>query len=97
MNSPRKDDPQPNRQRVFNLAIAGLLGQVGCVTLLIVLGALFLGLWLDNRFQTRPVITLVVVIASIPVSLLVMFAIVRTGLARIKTQPVEKKQDQTEE
>ncbi len=97
MNSPREDDPKPNRQRVFNLAIAGLLGQVGCITLLIVLGALFLGLWLDSRFQTRPVITLVVVIASIPVSLLVMFAIVRTGLARIKTQPTEKKQDHKEE
>ncbi len=97
MNSPQKDDPQPNKQRVINLAIAGLLGQVGCITLLIVLGALFLGLWLDSQFHTRPILTIVLIIASIPVSLLVMFAIVRTGLSRIKPQRDEKKQDQKEE
>jgi hypothetical protein len=92
-----QDGKQPNRQRVVNLAIVGLLGQVGCITLLIILGALFLGLWLDARFGTRPVITIVVLIASIPISLLIMFAVVRMGLARLKPQSDEIKQDHQKE
>ena len=88
---------QKNRQRIINLAIAGIVGQVGCLTLLIVLGAIFGGLWLDNQFNTRPVITIVLVITSIPVSVLLMLAVVRAGVARIKPQLTEPKKDQEEE
>jgi MFS-type transporter involved in bile tolerance (Atg22 family) len=75
-----------NRQRIVNLAIAGIVGQVGCLTPVIILGAVFGGLWLDARFQTRPVITIVLLIASIPVSLVIMFAVVRAGIKRIRPQ-----------
>lgn len=88
---------QQNNQRIINLAIAGLLGQVGCITLLIVLGSLFAGLWLDAHFHTRPVITLVLVVVSIPISLLIMFAVVRGGLARIKPQVNDQTNHQKEE
>lgn len=93
MTLPQGSEPN-NRRRLLSIALVVILIQVGCLTLAIILGALFGGLWLDNRFQTRPVITLVLLVASIPISLVIMFAVVRKGLARIKPQLNEFKEDQ---
>jgi hypothetical protein len=75
------------KQYWLNLTLAGVAGQVGCVTLVIVLAAVLGGLWLDNRFQTRPVFTLVLIVGSIPVSLIIMLFIVRLVTSKIKTEP----------
>ena len=78
-------NPQPKTGKYWlNLTLAGMAAQVGCLTLVIVLVALFGGLWLDARFATQPVITLVLVFASIPVSLILMFVIARSAAAKIK-------------
>ncbi|WP_322507396.1 AtpZ/AtpI family protein [Anaerolinea sp.] len=77
--------PKPDRSRYWlNLTLAGFAAQAGCATLVIILGAVLGGLWLDAQFQTRPLITLILVFASIPVSLLVMFFIVRSTTSKIK-------------
>jgi len=80
------------KQFIFNLALAALVGQVGCLTLLIVLGAVFGGLYLDNRFGSRPWFTLSLVLGSIPISLAVMFFVSRTAIRRIKTQASAKEE-----
>lgn len=67
-----------------SVVLGAVVGQVGCLTLVIVLAALFGGLWLDRMFGTKPVITLVLMIASIPVTLIVMFWIVRKATARLQ-------------
>jgi len=85
MTLPPGDD-RPDRRRLLNIAILTIIAQVGCLTLVIILGAMFGGLWLDNQFQSKPVITIVLLVASIPVSLLVMFWVVRKGLARVQFQ-----------
>lgn len=75
----------PNqRQKRINLALAAVVGQVGCITLLIVVGAVFLGLWLDSLWGTKPWALVVSVVLSIPASLASMFAIVRAVLKKIK-------------
>ena len=80
--------PKPDRRQYWlNLTLAGIAGQVGCLTFLIVLIALFGGLWLDARFQTKPVFTIGLIIASIPVSLVLMFTIVRLATSKIKAGP----------
>ncbi len=61
-----------------NLALAGMLSQVGCVTVVIVVGALFAGLWVDSLFNTRPVFTILFLLASIPVS---VYSLVRVALS----------------
>jgi hypothetical protein len=81
------DQKPDRRQQWLNLTLAGAAGQVGCVTLIIVIAAVLGGLWLDSRFQTRPVFTLVFLIASIPVSLGAMLYIVRLVTSKIKTNP----------
>jgi hypothetical protein len=80
---PKKD----NKQYWLNLTLAGAAGQVGCVTLIIILAAVLGGLWLDSRFQTRPFFTLVLLVASIPVSLFAMLYIVRLVTSKIKAGP----------
>jgi F0F1-type ATP synthase assembly protein I len=55
-------------------------------TLIIVLASVFGGLWLDERFNTKPVFTLALLFAGIPVSVLVMLAVARRTLARLKDQ-----------
>lgn len=74
-------------QPAVNLALAGFAGQVGCLTLAIVLAALFAGLWLDNQFHTRPLFTLVLVIGSVPVTLFVMFRAALGAITRIRPAP----------
>lgn len=71
-----------------NLLIV-MIGQVGCLTLVIILVSVLLGLWLDGMFGTKPVITLALLFAGIPVSVLVMLGVARRTLARLK-ENVEK-------
>jgi F0F1-type ATP synthase assembly protein I len=44
----------------------------GCLTAVGTLLALFLGLWLDQQLGTRPMFTLGLVLASVPVTLILM-------------------------
>lgn len=72
------------RQGAF---LAEGVAQIGCLTVVIVIAALVAGLWLDNRLGTRPWLTLGLVLASIPVSLV---ALVYTALSigrRAQTPP----------
>ncbi len=66
------------------MALLGVIGQVGCLTLVIILVALVAGLWLDNQFQTRPLFALVLVLASVPVTIFLMFRVVLSFAPRIQ-------------
>jgi F0F1-type ATP synthase assembly protein I len=72
------------KQKLINLTIAGVVSQVGCVTLVIILGALFLGLFLDQHTGSRPWFTIGLVLGSIPISLLVMVIISLAAVKKIK-------------
>lgn len=86
---------QPDsKQRFINLTIAAVVGQIGCLTLVIVLAAVFGGLWLDAHFNSKPAFTIGLLIVSIPVSLLLMLVIVRSAIAKIKTGPAQSKNSQ---
>jgi F0F1-type ATP synthase assembly protein I len=80
-NPPGKPD---RKQYLTNLTLAGMVGQVGCLTLVIVLGAVFLGLWIDLQLGTKPWFTIGLVLVSIPVSLVVMLLVARAAISKIK-------------
>ena len=69
---------------ILNTLLIVMIGQVGCLTLIIILASVFGGLWLDNMFGTKPVFTLALLFAGIPVSVLVMLVVARRTLARLK-------------
>jgi hypothetical protein len=71
-------------EKALKMTLAGVIGQVGCVTLLIIAIALFAGLWLDNQLHTRPIFTLVLVLASVPLTLFLMFRIVLSVAPKIQ-------------
>jgi F0F1-type ATP synthase assembly protein I len=92
-------DVQPKGDRgryAFNLTMAAVAGQVGCLTLAVIFIALFGGLWLDNYFQTRPMITIILMIGSVPVTLVAMFFVVRATTARMMPT-AEQDQEPAEE
>ena len=92
----QRPEPQLGRKQYWlNLTLAGAAGQVGCVTLVIIIAAVLGGLWLDARFQTRPIFTLILLIASIPVSLVAMLYIVRLVTSKIKANPPEEILDES--
>ena len=69
---------------ILNTLLVVMVGQVGCLTLIIILASVFGGLWLDRTFGTKPVFTLVLLFAGIPVSVIVMLVVARRTLARLK-------------
>jgi hypothetical protein len=79
---------------ILSTLLIVMIGQVGCLTLIIILASVFAGLWLDNLFGTKPVITLVLLFAGIPISVFVMLFVARRTLIRLKTE--EEKEKNTE-
>jgi F0F1-type ATP synthase assembly protein I len=79
-------------RRILNTLLVVMVGQVGCLTLIIILASVFGGLWLDKTFGTKPVFTLALLFAGIPISVLVMLVVARRTLARLKEQ-AEKEKD----
>ncbi len=68
---------------------------VAGLTLAIIFAALLAGLWLDQILNSKPLLTIIFVLLSIPVTLFLTFRVVRTATARI--QPGTKKDVAEEE
>jgi len=88
-----QNSEQPNKNRaryIFNLTLAAVAGQVGFLTLCIIFVALFGGLWMDKRFDTKPLFTVMLMLLSVPVTLVMMFWVVRNATARIRAIPPKK-------
>ena len=72
------------RNSMVSTLLIVVIGQVGCLTLAVILASVFGGLWLDKIFDTKPVFTLALLFAGIPVSVFVMLTVARKTLARLK-------------
>ncbi len=64
--------------------VVSLVGQIGCITIIIILAAGFLGRWLDGQFQTGRNFTLWLILLSFPVTLIIMYLIVRVTIRGIE-------------
>jgi F0F1-type ATP synthase assembly protein I len=82
-----------NRQGISNNFLIALITQVGCLTLVIILASLLGGLWLDKTFGTRPLFTLLLLLAGTPLSVIVMLSVARRAIAKIKSQSQKKDGD----
>lgn len=71
-----------------------MIGQVGCLTLVVIMASVFLGLWLDGMFDTKPVFTLILLFAGIPVSVLLMLFVSRRTLARLQEKYETKEKEE---
>jgi 4-amino-4-deoxy-L-arabinose transferase-like glycosyltransferase len=80
----------------FNLALAIVAGLVGILTVLIILLAFLGGRWLDNQFGNDGLFTVILMIASVPVTLIVMFWVVKSVTARFARPPVQNSEQKEE-
>ncbi len=92
----QQKQPITSKQRLLNLTIVGLVSQIGCLTLLIIIAALLGGMFLDSRLQTKPWFTIGLLVGSIPVSLVIMVFLVRSALKKLKVdKPKEAIQEES--
>ena len=87
MNEPQKSPGSDLSDSLFNATTAVVLGQVGFLTLVIILAAVGIGLFLDRQFDTKPLITIILILGSIPVSLFITVRTVKRVLKRPTVKP----------
>ncbi|MEW6030013.1 MAG: AtpZ/AtpI family protein [Chloroflexota bacterium] len=75
-----------DRRNIINTVLTVMIGQVGCLTLVVILASVFGGLWLDERFDTKPLFTLILLFAGIPLSVILMLVVARKTIAKIKSK-----------
>jgi F0F1-type ATP synthase assembly protein I len=86
---------QNRRTGMISTLLIVVIGQVGCLTLVVILASVFGGLWLDNTFGTKPVFTLVLLFAGIPLSVFLMLYVSRKSLARLKEKYEAEEKEKT--
>lgn len=74
--------------------IAGIIGQIGCLTVLIITIALIAGIFLDNALDTGRLFTLLFVVGSVPITL---YTTVRISLMAVERLQQSKSSGKTEE
>ena len=84
-------NPQTHdKNNKINLPIVGILSQVGVLTIVIIIGFLLVGMFLDSRLNTKPWFTIGLIIASVPVSLVVMVIVAKAMVKKIRPEKSSK-------
>ena len=79
-----------NPRNIINAVLIAMVGQVGCLSLVIILLSVLGGLWLDNALGTKPLFTLILLLAGIPLSVVLMLYVGRKAIAKLKSQSESK-------
>jgi F0F1-type ATP synthase assembly protein I len=102
MSLPEKDQKY-RLQSNANLSAAGLAGQLGCVIPAIIVVAVLGGVWLDKYFDTGHALTILFLVASLPLSIFLTFKMAMRAVKNINEtmkppaspQPSQPKEDET--
>jgi hypothetical protein len=82
----------------FNARALTVGGEVGCLTLIIVILAVFGGIWLDRILGTKPLFTISLVLISAPLSLVLTYWIAKRAVKDINpSSVVQTKPGQSQE
>jgi len=86
-----EDDNQNSFKSAVTITVIG----VAVITFVVIFVALFAGLWLDKLLNSRPVFTVVLVIISIPVTILLMLRLVKVATSRIKPTQIKSSKEES--
>lgn len=78
--------PERKKTSTVNTILVVMIGQVGCLTLAVLFLSVLGGLWLDSLFGTKPIITVSLLLAGIPISVVLMIIVARRTLAKLKSR-----------
>jgi NADH:ubiquinone oxidoreductase subunit H len=84
MEPPRHVPDQDRSRYSFGAILSIVTGMVVIVVGLSVVVALFGGLWLDSVLDTKPIMTIVFVVASGPLSLFLVYRLTRAATSRMR-------------
>lgn len=87
--------PNNNPLSTYGL-VAGVVGQVGCLILLVILGSMLLGWGLDEILGTRPTMMFIMLLASVPISIAAIFFYTRYKAKQLHGSAVQKEEDISE-
>lgn len=87
--------PNNNPLSTYGL-VAGVVGQVGCLILLVILGTMLLGWGLDELFGTRPTMMFIMLLVSVPISIAAIFFYTRYKAKQLHGSAVQKEEDISE-
>jgi F0F1-type ATP synthase assembly protein I len=76
--------------------VAGVVGQAGCLILLVVLGSMLVGFVLDQIFGTKPTFLFVSLLVSLPVTIAVIFLYTRYKTKELQDISNQKEEDISE-
>jgi F0F1-type ATP synthase assembly protein I len=62
-----------------------VMGQIGLLTLGVIVGVLVLGVWLDRVLATKPLFTLLLFLASFPASMYIIYRVAMRAVTKIPT------------
>ncbi len=83
MEFPEKPS-SPKNKNSRNMLLAVMAGQVGFITIAIIVAAVLGGIALDNLLGTKPGFTIGLLVASVPLSIYLTILIARKTVAKIK-------------
>jgi F0F1-type ATP synthase assembly protein I len=89
------NQPGRKQQDEFRAAVTMTVVWVAALTLTIIFVALFAGIMLDKFLNSKPLFTIILTIASIPLTIFATFRIVKAASNRI--QPAAKRETLEEE
>jgi F0F1-type ATP synthase assembly protein I len=87
--------PEDENQNSFKSAVTITVIGVAVITFVVIFVALFAGLWLDKVLNSRPIFTVVLVIISIPVTILLMLRLVKVATSRIKPTQIKSIEEES--
>jgi F0F1-type ATP synthase assembly protein I len=79
------NQPRGKGQDEFRTAVTMTVVWVAGLTLVIIFAALLAGMWLDKVLDSKPLLTIVFILFSIPVTLVLTFRVVKSATSRLKT------------
>lgn len=92
MSQPETEKKSLSRS-VMTRYLANVAIQVGCFTFVIVFVALLAGLWLDRVFATKGMFVILLILASVPLTWVFIFWLVKRAKKHIKDAVAGSPQD----
>ena len=89
MNRPERPNPDEFRSAVIMTVV-----WVAGLTLVVIFVALFAGILLDRVLNTRPVLTVLLTVASIPLTIYLTLRVVRSATKRLQATVVKGKSEE---
>lgn len=94
--------PEKPSSKIYTMGFTPLVvgGEVGCLTIFIVVVALVVGIWLDRTLGTKPTFTLILLLGSAPFSLVLTFWVATRSIRQMtatQSQGMAKAQPEKEE